>query len=131
MVVAVTAGVRRVRRAGGAVQPSRRRAMGYSESSEEIGEILLSFGEPIVDVPDFVLKGFRHSSVQITEVGPSFLREFLVNADNALVADFDRNKLLQCLTYSLSDMILGSPVDTDGGEAYKSLVGIPLIPTAD
>jgi hypothetical protein len=43
----------------------------------------------------------------------------------------NRARATRLLQYCLSDLILGCPPDTDGGEQYKSLCGLPIVPTAE
>ena len=114
------------------VSPEQARYLGNdSEFSEDVRAVLLVEEEPVVDVPDFLSKGFVLSKKSICFVSPAWARHFCKTLRNTESLIKNRTRAIRLLQYCLSDLVLGSPLGTDGAEVYQQLVGLPIVPTMD
>jgi hypothetical protein len=102
------------------------------EAAEDIRQALLADNRAVVRVPDRVRTGFENVPAAVSHATPEFMRRYFEkNAKLQAAIRSDRARVVRLLQYCLSDMILGCPADTDGGEQYKRLCGLPILPTAD
>ena len=100
------------------------------EASEDVRDALLADGKPVVQMTERLRGGFDQVAGAVKHATPEFMRRYFEAQGKSLAVRDNRPQLVRLLQYCLSDMILGCPADTDGGEHYKRLCGLPIIPTA-
>eukprot|EP00961_Rhodomonas_salina_P082086 1104142-Rhodomonas_salina.1 len=101
------------------------------EHWEEVQEVLLEDGQAVVQVPPRLQSGFKSVQGSLIPCTPAVMRQLLAHRGVCPLITANRQRGMRLLQYCLSDMILGCPADTDGGEAYSKLAGVPLVPMAD
>ena len=100
------------------------------EAAAEITDALLGAGVAVVRLPAKVREGFEQVPGGVRHASPEFVRRFLEANGVPSFGAQERGRVVRLLQYCLSDMILGCPPDTDGGEHYRRLCGLPIVPTA-
>ena len=100
------------------------------EAAAEITDALLGAGVAVVRLPAKVREGFEQVPGGVRHASPEFVRRFLEANGVPSFGAQERGRVVRLLQYCLSDMILGCPADTDGGEHYRLLCGLPIVPTA-
>ena len=101
------------------------------EAAEDVREALLADETPVVRLPDRLRVGFQNVAGAVRHATPEFMRRHFEAHPKFAAIRENRARMVRLLQYCLSDLILGCPPDTDGGEMYKKLCGLPIIPTAD
>ena len=105
------------------------------EVADDIEAVLTAERTPVVRLPERLRAGFDNVPGGMQHATPEFMRRFFESRPNfARERKEDalwRGRMVRLLEYCFSDMILGCPADTDGGENYRRMCGLPIVPAAN
>ena len=102
------------------------------EFGEDVRGALLEDGQAVVQVPRWVRDGFSAIHRALFEVSPAWFRSHVVKRKTSRkVFVCDRERAVHLLLYALSDLDPASGAQSDDGERYASLCGVPLVPCSD